>query len=286
MMGNIPECTIDELFVKLMANTIQDGEILFYGGSSPLAMIAVFLAKNTHAPNLVHIGGNPAGLDPEPPFLPPTTHDWTMLEGSVGVLSIDYVFDLGSRGEIDRMFLSGAQIDKYGNTNVTAIGGMEKLKVKLPGGGGGAKLSCDVKHTVLWTTRHRARQSSRGKVYTIVQEVDFVTAVGHKTPEGTREELGLQGGGPQWLITNLGVFDFEEDTGAMRLRFLFPDSTIDEIKENTGFEPAIHPDLRVVELPDSQELEFIREFDSHDIRKKEFPTEELDRKFTLETVRA
>ncbi|TDJ02851.1 MAG: acyl CoA--acetate/3-ketoacid CoA transferase subunit beta [Candidatus Dadabacteria bacterium] len=283
-MSRISECTIDELFVKLMANTIKDGEVIFYGGSSPLAMIAVYLAKNTNAPNLVHIGGNPAGLDPKPPFLPPTTHDWTMLEHALGVLPIDYVFDLGSQGKIDRMFLSGAQIDMYGNTNVTTIGGLEKMKVKLPGGGGGAKLSCDIKNGVLWTTRHRVRQSSRGKVYTIVPEVDFVTAVGHKTPSGSREELGLIGNGPEWAITNLGVFDFEEKTRAMRLRYLLPDTTIDDVLENTGFEPAVHSDLKVVELPTSADVEFIRNFDSLEIRKREFPPEELERKFTLGTV--
>jgi len=272
-MNRISECTIDELFVTLMANTIIDGEVIFYGGSSPLAMIAVYLAKNTNAPNLVHIGGNPAGLDPKPPFLPPSTHDWTMLEHALGVLPIDYVFDLGSQGKIDRMFLSGAQIDMYGNTNVTTIGGLEKMKVKLPGGGGGAKLSCDIKNGVLWTTRHKARQSSHGKIFTIVPEVDFVTAVGHKTPSGSREELGLIGKGPEWVITNLGVFDFDEETRAMRLRYLLPDTTIDDVLENTGFEPAVHSDVKVVELPTSADVEFIRNFDSLEIRKREFPVD-------------
>lgn len=280
-MSPITACTIDELFVKLMSDTIKDGEILFYGGSSPLAMIAVYLAKNTHAPNLVHIAGNPAGLDPQPPFLPPSTHDWTMLEHALGILPIDYVFDLGSQGRIDRMFLSGAQIDMYGNTNVTTIGGLEKMKVKLPGGGGGAKLSCDIKNGVIWTTRHRARQSSRGKVFTIVDKVDFVTAVGHKTPSGSREELGLIGNGPQWVITNLGVFDFDEESRAMRLRYLFPDTTVGDVIDNTGFEPTVHPDLKVVGLPTSADVEFIRNFDSLEIRKREFPEEELQREFIL-----
>ncbi len=280
-MNDISNCTIDELFIKLLASTIDDGEIIFYGGSSPLAMIAVLLAKKTHAPCMVHIGGNPGGLDPKPPFLPPTTHDWTMIQECLGVLPIDYVFDLGSRGDIDRMFLSGAQIDMYGNTNVTAIGGLEKMKVKLPGGGGGAKLSCDVKNLVIWTTRHRARESSRGKVFTIVPNVDFITAVGHRTPNGSRRELGLSGNGPEWVITNLGVFDFERENRAMRLRFLYPDTTVDDVMANTGFKPAVHSDLRVVELPVQDEVEFIRQFDSLEIRKKEFPEEELERKFSL-----
>jgi glutaconate CoA-transferase subunit B len=276
-------CTIDEFFIKLLSDTIIDGEIIFYGGSSPLAMTAALLAKKSHAPNMVHIGGNPGGLDPDPPFLPPTTHDWTMLEGSLGAINIDNVFDLGSRGKIDRMFLSGAQIDMYGNTNVTAIGGVEKVKVKLPGGGGGAKLSCDVKNLVLWTTRHRARESSRGKVYTFVPGVDFITAVGHRTPSGNRKALGLQGNGPEWVITNLGVFDFEEGTGTMRLRSVFPDTSVDDVIENTGFEPVIHPHLETLEPPTKSEAEFIRRFDCLEIRKREFPEEELGRRFPLKT---
>ena len=31
-------------------------------------------------------------------------------------------FDAAVRGDVDRMFLSGGQIDGFGNTNVTAIG--------------------------------------------------------------------------------------------------------------------------------------------------------------------
>jgi len=46
----------------------------------------------------------------------------------------------GIRGDADRMFLSGGQIDGFGNTNVTAIGLAGRPKVKLGGGGGCARL--------------------------------------------------------------------------------------------------------------------------------------------------
>lgn len=280
-MKAISECTLDELFVKLLALTIGEGELVFYGGASPLAACAVMLAKRTHAPHLVHIGGNPGGLDPQPPFLPTTAHDWTMLQGSVATLSIDYVFDLATRGDLDRLFLSGAQIDRYGNTNVTAIGGLEAMKVKLPGGGGGAYLSCTAKHTTLWTTRHRARAIGRGKLFTLVEAVDFVTAVGHRTPQGSREELGLKGEGPQWLITNLGVFDFHPRTKLARLRRLYPDVTLEEVLANTGFAPALYDPIGYVELPTAEEVTFIRALDPLEVRKREFPAEELERTFPV-----
>ena len=37
-----------------------------------------------------------------------------------------------------------------------------------------------------------------------------MTDMGHRTPLGTRAELGFTGGGPQWLVTELGVFDYPE----------------------------------------------------------------------------
>jgi glutaconate CoA-transferase subunit B len=204
-----------------------------------------------------------------------------MLQGSVATLTIDYVFDLATRGDLDRLFLSGAQIDRYGNTNVTAIGGPETMKVKLPGGGGGAYLSCTAKHATLWTSRHRARTTAKGKLFTLVEAVDFITAVGHRTPQGSRQELALKGGGPQWLITNLGVFDFEPETKTVRLRQLYPDVTLEEVLANTGFAPALYEPTGSVPTPTAEEVAFIRALDPLEVRRREFPAEELGRTFPV-----
>ena len=74
-------------------------------------------------------------------------------------------------------------------------------KVKLGGGGGGCNLSATIGQLTVWTTRHRSGR-------TLVAGCDFITDMGHRTPLGTRAELGFTGGGPQWLVTELGVFDF------------------------------------------------------------------------------
>ena len=70
-----------------------------------------------------------------------------------------------------------------------------------------------------------------------MRDLDVLTDIGHRTPEGDRAELGYPGGGPQWLITELGVFDYAD--GHARLRALWPDVTLADVEEATGF------DLRV-----------------------------------------
>ena len=105
------------------------------------------------------------------------------------------------------MFLSGIQIDPYGNTNVTAVGGMPEPKVKLGGGGGGCNMSATIGRLTLWTTNHRSGRC-------LVEQCDFITDIGHRTPEGTRPELGYPGGGPGVLVTGIGRVRLPRGSGA------------------------------------------------------------------------
>ena len=149
-------------------------------------------------------------INPDPPFIPPTSNDASLRRGAAYSMRFEEFFDAAVRGDVDRMFLSGGQIDGYGNTNVTAIGTGAgqggRPKVKLGGGGGGCNLSATIGHLTVWTTRHRSGR-------TLVADCDFVTDMGHRTRLGTRAELGFTGGGPQWLVTELGVFDYPAGPG-------------------------------------------------------------------------
>ena len=58
--------------------------------------------------------------------------------------------------------------------------------------------------------------------------------MGHRTRLGTRAELGFTGGGPQWLVTELGVFDYPD--GQARLVQVFPDVSVAEVRAATGFD--------------------------------------------------
>jgi len=168
------------------------------------------------------------------------------------------------------MFLSGGQIDGFGNTNVTAIGPAGRPKVKLGGGGGGCNLSATIGALTLWTTRHRSGR-------TLVECCDFITDIGHRTPLGGRAELGFTGGGPQWLVTELGVFDFRDERA--RLVQVFPDVSVADIRAATGFPLEVAGDLRTVAAPSAAELATVRSVDPLGVRTSEFSRRELDRAF-------
>jgi glutaconate CoA-transferase subunit B len=264
------EFTIDEWVCVALARTIRDGEIVFHGFGSPCAQLAMYVAKRTHAPRMVLVEGSTYALDPEPAFIPATSNDWSLLRRASHVLRFEELFDLAARGGLDRMFLSGGQIDPFGNTNVTAIGSMPRPKVKLGGGGGGCNLSATVGELTLWTTRHRSGRA-------LVEECDFITDIGHRTPLGTRSAMRLPGRGPATLVTELGVFDFPG--GRMRLRELFPDVELGEVQAATGFELDVADDLRPVALPRAEELAIIRSVDRLGVRRMEFDERELERRF-------
>jgi glutaconate CoA-transferase subunit B len=268
------EFGIDEWVCSALARTIRDGEVVFHGFGSPCAQMAMHVARRTHAPSMTLIEGSTYAVDPDPPFLPPTSNDWALIRGATAVLRFEDFFDMAARGEVDRMFLSGGQIDPWGNTNVTAIGAPGRPAVKLGGGGGGCNLSFTVGRLTLWTTRHRSGRA-------LVERCDFVTDLGHRAPDGrSRAELGATGSGPEWLVTELGVFDFDQ-RGHARLRRIFPDVTLEEVRAATGFGLRVAGDLRVVAPPDPRELAIIRRVDRLGVRKREFSPEDLDRRFRV-----
>lgn len=268
------EFTLDEWICVELARTIRDGEIVFHGFGSPCAQIAMHVAKQTHAPHMVLVEGATYALDPVPAFIPPTSNDWSLLEGAPHVLRFEELFDLGARGGLDRMFLSGGQIDPFGNTNVSIIGPRDRPKVKLGGGGGGCNLSATVRHLTIWTTRH-------GSGRTLVERCDFITDIGHRTPAGTRSELGFTGQGPEAMITDLGVFDFPE--GRARLRRTYPDVSVDDVRAATGFELELSEPVQPMLAPSDEELAVIRAIDPLNVRRSELGPSELARTFTRET---
>jgi glutaconate CoA-transferase subunit B len=266
--------SFDEWFVVALARTVRDREMVFHGFGSPCAQVAMHLARRTHAPNMLLVEGATYALNPDPPFIPRTGNDFSLQEGAAYRMRFEEFFDAALRGDVDRMFLSGGKIDAWGNTNVTALGPAGRPKVKLGGGGGGCNLSATIRHLTLWTTRHRSGR-------TLVENCDFITDMGHRMRGVSRAQLRFSGGGPEWLVTELGVFDFNE-AGRARLRQMFPDVSLAEVSAATGFELPVAPDVGPVPPPTAAEVAMVRELDSLGVRRAEFAPEELQRVFTFE----
>jgi glutaconate CoA-transferase subunit B len=274
-------CTLGEAMIYQIARTIEDDIVAFHGFGSPFVQLALHLAKRTHAPRLVLVAGATYGVNPTPPFLTPTTNDWVMDRGAECHLDIEELFDLAASGRVGRMFLSGLQIDRFGNLNVTRLG-RERLQLKLPGGGGGCNLSCDVEHVTIWTGAHRATVDPKGRRrFRLVESCDFITSVGHRTAEGrTRSEMRYRGRGPDWIVTELGVFDFGE-SGHARLAAVYPDVDVAMVRENTGFEFPVRDDLGTIPLPTPEMVEFLRALDPLKIHERELGIQERARNFSL-----
>ena len=224
---------------------------VFVGTGMPL--LASVLALNTHAPNILlvyeggGIGGNPTGR------LPIQVSESLTYENGIAVGSMDYVMSLAQAGWIQYGFLGGAQIDSYGNLNTTVIGDWENPKVRLPGSGGGADIASLCERTIILMRQDRKK---------FVPKLDFLTSPGYFTGAGEREKAGLPANtGPYRVITQIGVYGFDEETKQMTLLQLFKGYTLDDVQEQSGFPIAVSVDWSYVEEPVELELETLHSLD-------------------------
>jgi len=236
----------NELMVCQAARQLRDGEVVFVGIGLP--NLACNLARRLHAPQLVLIYESGA-VGANPKRLPISIGDPSLVTNSLGVFSMFDVFSFYlQRGLIDVGFLQGVQIDRFGNLNTTVIGDYQRPKVRLPGSGGACEIAILAKRVFVI-----APQSKRS----FPERVDFITSPGFiDGPEG-RRELGLPGGGPVMVITSLGCYGFSD--GEMVLTSLHPGCTVEQVRENTGWDVRISQQLTTTEVPDDEELRIIRE---------------------------
>lgn len=148
MEGLSMNWTPTELMVTAAARELDDGESVFVGVGIP--MPASDLAKSTHSPNIQLI--NESGIIGSPVFrgpIPTTVGDPKLVSGSVGLIPMFEGFITYLHGgNIDLGFLSGAQIDRFGNINSTVIGDYENPDVRLPRSDGACEIAVDANRTV------------------------------------------------------------------------------------------------------------------------------------------
>lgn len=149
---------------------------------------------------------------------------------------------------VDIGFISGAQIDEYGNINSTVIGEYNKPEVRLPGSGGACTIASSAKKLIVIMPHEKRR---------FIEKVDFITSPGYLN--GEREEIGLIGGGPTVVITDMGVLKFDLDTKEMYLHSVHPGVTVEKVKENTDWDLKISDQLNTTPSPTRKELKILRE---------------------------
>ena len=237
-----------ELMIINAARLLRDNDVVFVGVGQP--NLSCNLAKRTHAPNLVMI--YEAGvIGAEPARLPLSIGDPTLVCGSLAVVSMYDIFTLYlQRGNVDVGFMGGAQIDKFGNINATAIGSnYAHPKTRLPGSGGSQEIAAWANRCYIMTPHQKRR---------FPEKVDFMTSAGFLDGRKERTETGVRGEGMVCVVTDLGLLEPDEN-GELILTALHPGKTADQARENTGWNLKIAANLKRTEPVTENELRILRE---------------------------
>ena len=245
-----PDYSPTEMMAVIAARTLEDGRSVFVGTGLP--MIAAMLAQRTHAPNLL-IVFEAGGIGPQVPTLPISVGDSRTFHRAVAASSMHEVMSLSQAGYLDYGFLGAAAIDCYGNINTTVIGDYAAPKARLPGSGGANDVG-----SFCWQTIVIMRQEKRR----FAEKIDFLTTPGYLTGPGAREAAGLPAGsGPYRVITQLGVYGFEEVSKRMQLLAVHPGITIEQVQAESEFEILLAPQVGTSVPPTAEERALLHEID-------------------------
>ncbi|WP_439184912.1 CoA-transferase subunit beta [Carboxylicivirga taeanensis] len=238
-----------ELMITVAARNLEDGAMVVVGTGVPVA--AAMLAQMTQSPNLT-IMFEAGGIAPLLPTMPISVGDSRTTHKGLKATSMAEIMELCQAGVVDYCFLGGAQIDKYGNLNSTMIGDdYTKPKTRFPGSGGANDLASLCWRTMVVTPQNPKRFANK---------VDFITTPGFLEGGTSRTDAGLPANtGPYKVITDIGVYGYQEDTKAMMLLSLHPGKTLEDVKANAEFDIIIPQNYETTLEPSAEELRILRE---------------------------
>ncbi len=242
-----PGYTPTEMMIVAAARALAGARTVFVGVGLP--NIACNLAQRTVAPDLELIyesgiyGARPARL-------PLSIGDPTLVSGAAAVVPMADLFGLYlQRGLVDVALLGGAQIDRFGNLNTTVIGDYAAPKTRLPGSGGACEIAINARQvSIIMRLQKRA----------FVDRLDFLTSPGHLDGGDARARLGMPGAGPQLVVSDKALFDFNNAEREMQLISLYPGVTLDAVRAAMGWPVRLAPALTETPPPTADELRLLR----------------------------
>lgn len=241
---NAPEYTLEELLIARMAREFRGNRLGV--GATILSDLAARLAKALYLPDLFLTTSSRAAADCGV-HAKSLSDEW-VLDGTAR-MSLDWeqMFRLIPQQRL-QIWIGAVQIDCQGSSNISAIGPWRKPRVQLVGARGipDDLWGCE---RLDYHIRHHTRRS-------FVERVDFLCGFGH-----TPERDALQGGParPGRVVSDLGVFAFDDESRRMRIESLHAGVDFETLQERTGFTwDDKRRDFPVTEPPSAEELDVIR----------------------------
>jgi acyl CoA:acetate/3-ketoacid CoA transferase beta subunit len=240
--------TLAEICIVACAEAWRgDGAIV----ASPMGVIPTLgarLAQLTFEPGLLLTDGEATLVYPE-------SADERGVEGWLPYRQVFTMLAAGKR----HVMMGAAQVDQFGNQNISCIGDWARPKAQLLGVRGAPGNT--VNHAVsYWVPAHSRR--------VFVDQVDMVSGVGY---DRAKRLSGRTAGFHELrrVVTNLAVLDFGGPEHAMRVRSLHPGVSVSDVAEATGFLLAAPYQVPQTRLPTSAELALIREHLDPEARRHE-----------------
>lgn len=247
-----------ELLAAVISRKLEDGGHGFIGlGTGGRAFImavgvpslAIELAKRSRQIDYTAQYG--VTFEPDLAWTPPSFADPYLLTWpSMAQVPVEHCLDFFRRGKIDIGFTSGAQIDRRGNINTVSIGPQTRPKVRLVGPIAASDHATYAKHTMIVMPQERR---------TFVERLDFCSAIGYGNSPDDRSRLGLPGGGPVNVFTDLCVWSFDSETKEMYVESIHPEVTREQVIDSVSFPFDLPQDIPTTDPPSAEELQLIRE---------------------------
>ncbi len=228
---------------------IGNGNIVFVGQGLPV--ITSLFAKRTHAKDSV-IMHEYGVVDTNPPIAVELAHP---LLAETAMYLCDMVDALACLiYNIDIALLGAAQVDRFGNVNTTTIGDYFHPRVRISGSGGANDIGSLAPRFLLIMDSQNASKMPRN--------VDYNTTPGFFSgSRATRRQLGLVGGGPLGLVTDLGIYKFSRGTGEMYLEAVHTGISVEQVRANVDWKIRVSRELKVIPAPTEEELNLLRSLD-------------------------
>jgi len=246
--------TLAELLIVACSEAFRGNGEVVATGIGPVPRLGASLAKLTHTPELMMTDGE-AFLVEEPVPIGPRGYDDRR---AAGYLPFSRFFDSAVWTGRRHAMVSPTQIDRFGQTNLSFLGGTyDRPKVQMLGVRGFPGNSIHHVNS-MFVPAHSKRVFVEG-------EVDMVSSVGYNPG---RRLAGAEFGGVdlRLIVTNLCVMDFGGSDHAIRIVSLHPGVDVEQVREATGFALEAAVELPVTQLPTEEQLAVIRRLDPHGIR--------------------
>ena len=245
--------TLAELCIFACSEAFRTDREIVTTGIGPVPRVGAGLAKLTHSPGLMMTDGE-AYLVEQPVPIGPRDYE---ARKKAGHLPFSRFFDSAVWTGRRHAMVTPTQIDRFGQTNLSALGGTHKQpKVQMLGVRGFPGNSIYHPNS-MFIPFHSTRTFVEG-------EVDMVSSAGYNPAKrvdgGNYDAIDLQK-----IITNLCVMDFGGPDNEIRVVTLHPGVSFYEVQEATGFEliDAVEGETT---LPGEEQLEIINRLDPHNIR--------------------